>query len=195
MAIETTRRRFDSIIVRFATGSPRSISFASCTSCGGVQQLVAADVGEEELQAVGGAGGDRDGSRLDLLLLLLGFLLGLVLGGARLPDLEAEGLQLARELLRLLLGQVVLEHERLELGGLDQAALLRALDERLDLLRLNQFDQLVLRQSRNVSPFRKSFDGGYKLTHHMRSILLLPGVRDPRTCYKLKTASPCCLFR
>src|ERR687887_102522 len=39
LAIETTRRRFDSIIRRFATGSPRSIALASVTSSAAVRSL------------------------------------------------------------------------------------------------------------------------------------------------------------
>ena len=103
----------------------------------------------ESVDDLGAArGGDRG-----RLALLLGLLLGLggLLGGGRgaglrLPDLEADRLELAGELLLLLVVQVVLEHERLELGGLDEPALLRALDERLHLVGLEQFGQLVLRQ-------------------------------------------------
>ena len=42
--------------------------------------------------------------------------------------------------------ELVLERERLELGRLDEAALLGALDERLAPVGLEQFGQLVLRQ-------------------------------------------------
>ena len=62
-------------------------------------------------------------------------------------------LELARDLLGLLVVQLVLERERLELGRLDAAALLRALDQRLDLVGLEQFSQLVLGQEACVSPF------------------------------------------
>jgi hypothetical protein len=75
---------------------------------GGGEQLVAPDVGEEELQAVGGAG-DRDGGHLGLWrrLLLLSFSsFGASAGGAAAAarpaaDLEPGALQLPRELLDL----------------------------------------------------------------------------------------------
>ena len=107
---------------------------------GGREQLVAADVGEEQLEAVGRAG---DGAGL---VLLLGGLL-LVGVGFGLGDLDVVGLELALEQLGILLADVVLEHERLELGGLELASvLLGALDERLHVLRFEEFDELVLRQ-------------------------------------------------
>ena len=57
-------------------------------------------------------------------------------------------LELALKELGLVLAEVVLEHERLELGGLQMAAvLLGALDQRLQMLGLEQFDELVLGQS------------------------------------------------
>jgi hypothetical protein len=69
---------------------------------------VLADVGEEELEAVGGAR-DGDGRHRSLVFLLL-FLFGLVgrLGGDRgggfgLADLEPGALELARQLLEILL--------------------------------------------------------------------------------------------
>ena len=91
---------------------------------GGGQQLVPADVGQEELKAVGRAD-DRVGIRL-LGLFLLGGLLAL---SPRLADLEADRLELTRELLDLLLAEVVLDGEGLELYGLDMTALLTLLDE------------------------------------------------------------------
>ena len=64
-------------------------------------------------------------------------------------------LELALEQLGILLADVVFEHERLELGGLELAAvLLGALDERLHVLRFKEFDELVLRQ-RSVSVLSK----------------------------------------
>ena len=83
---------------------------------GGGQQLVAAYIGEKELQAVRRAGEHlgRVVGGLDARLLrarLLGGRLAL-LGRA---DLETEGLELARKLLDLVLAEVVLERERLEL--------------------------------------------------------------------------------
>src|SRR4029078_2965361 len=87
---------------------------------GGCQQLVAADVGEEELEAVGGtdervllrAGGDG--------LLLLRGLLRLT---RRLAPIESARLELALQQLDLVLCEVVLEREGLDLGRLDVAAL------------------------------------------------------------------------
>ena len=72
-----------------------------------------------------------------------------LLGG--LADLEPDRLELARELLDLVFGQVVLEGERLELGRLEVAALLGAFDQRARLIAFQQFVQLILRQvSRSV---------------------------------------------
>ena len=94
---------------------------------GGGQQLVLADVGEEELQAVGRAAGRRCGLGGGELRLLLLFLLGLGGGrGGRRRDLEPDALELGRQLLDVLVVQVELERERLELGRLEVAALLRA---------------------------------------------------------------------
>jgi hypothetical protein len=81
---------------------------------------VAADVGEEELEAVGRAD-DRVGIRRGRGLLGLG--LGLA-------DVEPDRLELARQLLDLVLCEVVLEREGLELGLLDEAALLRGFHDR-----------------------------------------------------------------
>ena len=56
-------------------------------------------------------------------------------------------LELALEQLGILLADVVLEHERLELGRLELApVLLGALDQRLHVLGFKEFDELVLRQ-------------------------------------------------
>jgi hypothetical protein len=112
---------------------------------------VPADVREEELEAVGCARGRGDrlrrGLRLGGRLLLLRRA-----GGGRLTDLEADPLELARELLDLLSVEVELERPRLELSRLDVAALLRAFDECTGLVRLEQFVKLVLRQGL-LSPF------------------------------------------
>jgi hypothetical protein len=125
------------------------------------QQLVPADVGEEELQAVGGAG-DRDGGSGRLLLGRLGRLLALLLrglgvrrrrrGGSRRADLEPGALELACELLDLLVVELELGREGLDLGRIDEAALLGALDDGADLVRLEQFVKLVLRQG-SLRPF------------------------------------------
>ena len=53
-----------------------------------------------------------------------------------LPDLQAGGLELTCQLLGFLVVELVLEHECLELRGLDEAALLGALDHGLDLVGL-----------------------------------------------------------
>jgi len=101
---------------------------------------VPADVGEEELQAVGRAG-DRDGGSGLLLLRRLGRLLALLLRGLGLrrgsdgrADLEPGALELPRQLFALVVVQLELVREGFELGELDEAALLRALDDRADLV-------------------------------------------------------------
>ena len=109
---------------------------------GGGQQLVATDVGEEQLQAVSGT---RERLRLpDLrlggLLLLLGGL------GLRVTDLEPDRLELTCQRLRVMRSQLVLGDECVELGRLDETALLGAFDERLHLLGLEQFIELILGQ-------------------------------------------------
>ena len=97
---------------------------------GGRQQLVAADVGEEELQAVGRA--DELGSRLEAAFGSAALrLLGSARGGPTSTPIASSS---RVELLDLVVGEVVLERERLELRGLDEAALLRALDEQPRLL-------------------------------------------------------------
>src|SRR5436853_1038381 len=127
---------------------------------GGGEQLVAADVGEEELQAVGGAGnrdrrgldlGRRIGRLLRFVLRRLGRRCGRRWRG-RLADLEPGPLELARQLLDLLVVELQLGGKSLELGGIDEAALLRTLDDGADLFRLEQLVQLVLRQG-SLSPF------------------------------------------
>jgi hypothetical protein len=163
---------------------------------GGGEQLVPADVGEEELQAVGGAG-DRDGGSRRLLLRRLGRLLGRLLrrlGGrrrsGRRADLEPGALELACELFALVVVQLELVREGLDLGGIDEAALLRALDDGADLVGLEQFVELVLRQG-SLRPFvlRRRFESlltlgakssGYHPQHYPRP----PGRSNeaPRKC-------------
>jgi hypothetical protein len=131
---------------------------------------VPADVGEEELQAVGGA----DERLRGLLLRSLGGgslarLLGLVVrlrGG--LADLEADRLELACQLLDLVLGQVVLEREGLQLGGQDEAALLRYLELHARGLGLQQFLKLRLGQFLLVSVRRRTSS----ILSHCRTIVL-----------------------
>ena len=106
---------------------------------------MAAYVGEKELEAVGGTG-DRDGrgglglnlgSGLDRLLLFVLWSLGSWCwerGLDRLADLEAGALELARQLLDLFVIELQLGREGFELGGFDEATLLRTLDDRADLV-------------------------------------------------------------
>ena len=113
---------------------------------------MAADVGQEELQAVAGAGLHlrlRGGLELRDGLVVLG-------GRGALADLEADPLQLAPELLDVEVAQLVFEGERLELGGLDEAALLRTLEQRPGPVGLKQFGHLVLRQKPRATLSRSS---------------------------------------
>src|SRR6266545_4102347 len=84
----------------------------------GGQKLVAADVGEEELQAVARPL-DWAGCNLDLL--------GRFVDGR--TDLEPDRLQLVRELGDFVIAEVKLERERLELCRLDVAALFSAFNQ------------------------------------------------------------------
>ena len=109
---------------------------------GGGQKLVAADVGQEELQAVAGALDGRP--RRSTASALLG-------GRA---DLEADRLELVRDLGDLLVAEVELERERLELCRLDVAALFGGLDQgaaRLD--RVKSFVHGVLTHVVLLGPF------------------------------------------
>src|SRR3954454_2267203 len=56
--------------------------------------------------------------------------------GCERADLDPDCLELALQLLRLVVGQIVLESERLELRRLEEATLLGALDEGARRLRL-----------------------------------------------------------
>src|SRR5688500_13295413 len=84
--------------------------------CG--EELVPADVREEELQAVARPV-DRVGGRR-------GSFHRLARGSA---DLEPDRLELVRHLGHLVVAEIELERKRLELGGLNEAALLGALDQ------------------------------------------------------------------
>jgi hypothetical protein len=107
---------------------------------------VTSDVGEEQLQAVGRSD-DRLG--IDLRRLDLGRLLLLGCGGrASLRDLETDGLELTLKLGDFLLAEIVLERKRLQLHGLDEAALLGGLHHRAGALVLEQFVQMLVRQRR-----------------------------------------------
>src|SRR5207253_4683265 len=110
---------------------------------GGRQELVAPDVGQEELQTVGGAN-ENLGLRLrGLFFGLLGLGLGLL---DRLANLEADRLELTLKLLGIFLAEVVLQRERFDLRRLDVAALFGALHERAGMLGFEQLVHLVLRQ-------------------------------------------------
>ena len=169
---------------------------ASVTSSAAVKQLVAPDVGEEQLQRIGSARkrlGRPDGG-FGLFLLSLGvcqLLLGVGVG-LRLAHLETDGLELPRDLLGFLVVQLVLEHERLEFGRLHPAALLGALDQSLDLIRFEQFCQLVLRQevfqSFRVPRVHNLFDS-------MQVRPAFPGLEPRFSCYKLTTRPLQPLFR
>ncbi|MGZ8693181.1 MAG: hypothetical protein ACXWZT_10675, partial [Gaiellaceae bacterium] len=101
---------------------------------------------QEELKAVCGTREDM-GLRLGGLLFLLGLLLG-----RGLADVEPDPLELAGQLLDLGLVEVVLEGERLELGSLEVPTFLGTLDERLGLVGIKQFVQLILCQVSLSSP-------------------------------------------
>ena len=167
---------------RFATGSPRSIALRERDLLGGREQLVAADVGEEELQAVGGAG---DASDAHAARPRASPRLGLPSRRRRRPggDLEPLRLELARELLGLLVVELVLDREGLELGRLDEAALLRALDEGLD--RSDSRVRSAGSASRAVSVLsilhRRASN---KLTHLTGSFLCSARVIRELTCHK-----------
>jgi hypothetical protein len=125
---------------------------------GSGQQLVAADVGEEELQAVGraaGSGGRLGGCEL-LLLLALG-IRGCGSSGCGRHDLDPDLLELGRQLFDLFVVQVELDGECLELRRVEIAALLRALHHHAGLIRLEQLVQLVLGQG-VLSPFGAAFE-------------------------------------
>ena len=72
--------------------------------------------------------------------------LALVVFRHRLPDLEADPLELAGHLLDVVVVQLVLEGERLELGRLEVATLLGTLHEMTRLVAFKQFVKLVLGQ-------------------------------------------------
>jgi hypothetical protein len=91
------------------------------------QQLVATDVGQEQLQAVARS---RRLGRLEADLGLGRGLLLRIVDHHGLTDLEPDRLELDGKLLDLLVLKIVLERECLQLCRLDEAALLGELDER-----------------------------------------------------------------
>src|SRR5207244_8264541 len=77
-------------------------------------------------------------------------LLGLL--DPRRAHLEADRLELTRQLLELLVGEIVLDPEGFELGRLDVPALLRTLEQHARLLAFQQLLQFILSQEW-LSPF------------------------------------------
>ena len=115
------------------------------------EQLVPADVGQEELQAVSrsllhGRGHDRG---------------GLLCRGA---DLDADRLELVGYLGHLLVAEIQLERERLELSGLHVAALLCTLEEVATGLGVKRFVHGVLTHVCSLCPFAKLRQVGLRLT-------------------------------
>jgi len=112
------------------------------------------DVSEEELEAVGRTREllrrlEPCGLLFGCGLLRVGRGRGLC-GALRRADLEPDALQLARQVLDLLIREVELERERLQLGRLQVPAFLCTLDERAGLVSLEQLVQLVLAQLSSV---------------------------------------------
>jgi hypothetical protein len=160
----------------------------------GGQQLVPTDVGEEQLQAVGRAG-DRL-RRLQPRCLRLRRLLGVGLrsdrsGGA---DLEPDALELRRQLLDLLIVEVELDGERLQLGLLQVAALLRSLDEGARLVGLEQLVELVLAQV-SVLSGRRCIGCDNRPSHSTREVLSMPGGSFGPGLSSLRTVARSELFR
>src|SRR3954470_4350415 len=146
------------------------------------QELVPPDVGEEELEAVG-----RADHRLRLRVgrlgrrRLLGGGLGRLFGG--LAHLEAVGLELTRQQLDLVVGEVVLERERLELGRQDEAALLRSFEQHARGLGLQQFLKLGLSQFLLVGVRRRTASN---LSHCRTIVLDWPGGFGPPVARRSK---------
>ena len=118
--METTSRRFDSIIRRLAMRSPRSIDFASVTSSDAVSSLCRPTSARKSCS-------ESAAPTTASAALLRGG--GLRLFAARLTDLVPECLELTRQQLDVLVGQLVLEREGFDVRRLDKAALLSSLDE------------------------------------------------------------------
>jgi hypothetical protein len=83
---------------------------------------MATDVGEEELQRVACAE-NGSGGEIDLVDLI-----------ARRADLQPDRLELVLEQRHLVVAQVQLDLQSVELPGLDEAPLLRDVEERADVL-------------------------------------------------------------
>jgi hypothetical protein len=159
---------------------------------------VTADVGEEELKAVG-----RTRDLLGRLepggLLLGGGLLGVrrrrrVGGRCRRPDLEPDPLELRGQLFDLLVVQVELDGECLQLRRLEIPALLRPLDQSARLVGLEQLVQLVLRQVSSVLS-GPCVDWVNEPSHSTREVLSLPGGSFGLVSPRLRTVAATALFR
>ena len=85
-----------------------------------------------------------------------------LLGGS--ADLEADGLELVRHLGHLLVAEVELERERLQLGGLHVAALLRDLEEVATGLCVERFMHGVLTHVVSLDPFAEKRQVGLRLS-------------------------------
>ena len=120
---------------------------------------MAADVGEEELEAVGGTRDDvgLGGGRCS------GFLLGLLLDGLGRANLEPDSLELPGQFLDVLVVELVLELKGLELGGLEVPTLLSSFDELAGLVVIRQFVKLALGQKR-------PFESYFVILRHLRTV-------------------------
>src|SRR5262245_46055825 len=166
---------------------------------GSSEQLVAPDVREEELKRVGRADDDiRIGS------LLLGLRRLRILLGPRLRDLEADRLELPRQLLDVSVVEVVLERERLELRRLDVTALFGGLDQGAGPLGLQKLRNLLVRQLRflSLSYFPGFLHCKTASGHRVHRLLTVGRVswsfqgEAARYCGLLrKTSARTCLFR
>src|SRR4029079_17796802 len=87
-------------------------------------------------------------------------------------DLEPDPLELAGQLLDVDIGELVLEGERLELGGLDEAPLLARLDHRAGALGFQQFSELILRQRLLHTLSMRIWD--LLASHRKRFVLRIP---------------------
>ena len=118
--------------------------FASCTSCAAFSSLCRPTSARNSCSESAAPESDSLAHDRGLRGLLRLLLLGVDDGRA---DLEPHRLELARDLLDLLGGELLLGDEALELRWVDPPALLGALHDRLQLVGFEQFDELVLRQA------------------------------------------------
>ena len=185
--MDTTSRRFDSIIIALRDRVAALDALRERDLFGGCEQLVLPTSARKSWR-LSAAPDDRVGARAAPAG---GLLLGLGLG---LHDLDRVGLELALQGLGVVVAEVVLDRERLELGRLDVAtALFGPLDEGLQVLGFDQFVQLVLRQGDCLNPFVCfTFGVSNKLTQSMAAFLLFPGDHcTPEGVTKLQTCTPC----